>query len=239
MRRDKQGDVFPPRSSRYTLVNLSPCQSHFQARMGVAPQATIKGFDMRYRIAPLFCRPWPPNGMSPRLIESHHEHNYGAALSRLNAVTHELETTDIAMATPQMISRLKREQIDLLQRDVAPRTLPRESGRRRAGTSAKNFQRTHPRLRLGRPLAARIHRVVRGSSGRRGLDTTQLRAARWLPVVTFCVYGFHIGCQSAATLRNAGFDARYMVGVHYAWKALKGAVTLFDPHAVPGEGLTP
>jgi superoxide dismutase, Fe-Mn family len=32
------------------------------------------------------------------------------------------------------------------------------------------------------------------------------------PVVTFCVYGFHIGCETASTLRKAGFDARYMSG---------------------------
>jgi hypothetical protein len=32
------------------------------------------------------------------------------------------------------------------------------------------------------------------------------------PVVTFCVYGFHIGCETAVTLRKAGFDARYMAG---------------------------
>src|ERR1700720_4772017 len=69
---------------------------------------------MKYRIAPLFCRPWTLNGMSPRLIESHYEHNYGTALSRLNAVTKELEELDIGSATPQTISRLKREQIDLL-----------------------------------------------------------------------------------------------------------------------------
>jgi Fe-Mn family superoxide dismutase len=47
------------------------------------------------------------------------------------------------------------------------------------------------------------------------------------PVVTFCVYGFHIGCQTAITLRKAGFDARYMSGGHYAWKAIKGRVKLF------------
>ncbi len=47
------------------------------------------------------------------------------------------------------------------------------------------------------------------------------------PVVTFCVYGFHIGCQSAAALRKAGFDARYMSGGHYAWKAIGGPVRLF------------
>jgi Fe-Mn family superoxide dismutase len=48
------------------------------------------------------------------------------------------------------------------------------------------------------------------------------------PVVTFCVYGFHIGCGTASTLRKAGFDARYMAGGHFAWKALKGPVKLFE-----------
>jgi Fe-Mn family superoxide dismutase len=48
------------------------------------------------------------------------------------------------------------------------------------------------------------------------------------PVVTFCVYGFHIGCQSATVLRKAGFDARFMAGGHYAWKAIKGRVKLFN-----------
>jgi superoxide dismutase, Fe-Mn family len=47
------------------------------------------------------------------------------------------------------------------------------------------------------------------------------------PVVTFCVYGFHIGCETAETLRKAGFDARYMAGGHYAWKATKGPVKPF------------
>jgi len=44
------------------------------------------------------------------------------------------------------------------------------------------------------------------------------------PVVTFCVYGFHIGCETAATLRKQGFDARFMAGGHFAWKAIKGPV---------------
>ena len=48
------------------------------------------------------------------------------------------------------------------------------------------------------------------------------------PVVTFCVYGFHVGCETAITLRKAGFDARYMAGGHYAWKAIKGAVKLLE-----------
>ena len=42
---------------------------------------------MRYHLAPLFCRPWTLNGITPRLIESHYENNYGGALHRLNAIT--------------------------------------------------------------------------------------------------------------------------------------------------------
>ena len=48
------------------------------------------------------------------------------------------------------------------------------------------------------------------------------------PVVTFCVYGFHIGCEAAIALREAGFDARYMQGGHYAWKAIKGPMQLLQ-----------
>ena len=36
---------------------------------------------MPYRLAPLFCRPWTLNGITPRLIESHYENNYGGLSS--------------------------------------------------------------------------------------------------------------------------------------------------------------
>lgn len=59
------------------------------------------------------------------------------------------------------------------------------------------------------------------------------RVAEWMgelsnakPVVVFCVYGFYVGCETAKTLRDAGFDARYMAGGHSAWKAIKGPVKL-------------
>jgi Fe-Mn family superoxide dismutase len=42
------------------------------------------------------------------------------------------------------------------------------------------------------------------------------------PVVVFCVYGFHVGCRTAQTLRDAGFDAKYMAGGHAAWRAIGG-----------------
>ena len=69
---------------------------------------------MKYRIAPLFCRPWTLNGMSPKLIESHYENNYGAALNRLNALTRELQTLGVATVPAEVISRLSREQTTML-----------------------------------------------------------------------------------------------------------------------------
>ena len=42
------------------------------------------------------------------------------------------------------------------------------------------------------------------------------------PVVTFCVYGFHVGCKKAIALREAGFDAKYMKGGHSSWRAIGG-----------------
>src|SRR5689334_25079369 len=69
---------------------------------------------MSYRIAPLSCRPWTLNGISPRLIESHYEHNYGAALARLNALTEEIEALDVGKTPASVVGRLKREQNEAL-----------------------------------------------------------------------------------------------------------------------------
>jgi superoxide dismutase, Fe-Mn family len=318
---------------------------------------------MTYRIAPLFCRPWTLNGMSPRLIESHYEHNYGAALNRLNAVTSELRGLDLKTTPAQVFSRLKREQTSLLNstllhelyfaslggdgrtpaeligaaiaRDfgsvdrwreefialaealggdagwVLLTYLPRdgqlinvsladhaesmaggipllaldmyehayqiEYGANATAYVAAFMRNIHwgavearyrdaakiaPPLALEQPEFADLQAVAPEDvmamlkAGQkvqiidtrprhyttRGTDMVDgavwrdpERIDEWIgalskdePVVTFCVYGFHIGCQSAATLRKAGYDARYMAGGHYAWKALKGPVKLMQ-----------
>ena len=48
-----------------------------------------------------------------------------------------------------------------------------------------------------------------------------------VPVVVYCVYGFHVGCRTAITLREAGFDAKYMKGGHSGWKAVGGRTRMF------------
>src|SRR5258705_8743356 len=317
---------------------------------------------MKYRIAPLFCRPWTMNGMSPRLIESHYEHNYGTALNPLDSVPGEPEALGGKAPAAQVISRLSREPSQLLTPvlvdelyfaslggdgrnvpDTIASALTRDFGSvdrwrhefvalaealtgdagwilvtfvprdgRLINHSTSDYSESIaggiPILALdmyehayhieyGANTTAYIAAFMRNihweavearytdamtvsrprsldqpefkdvpsitpeevqemlSSGQRVqiIDTRPRhystraqdivegavwrdpeRIEEWMtslskdePVVTFCVYGFHIGCQSAAALRKAGFDARYMAGGHYAWKAIKGPLKLF------------
>src|SRR4030095_5536846 len=69
---------------------------------------------MRYKLAPIFCRPWLLNGLSTRLIESHYENNYGGALRRLNAITEKLESLDFTKTPGYVIHGLKREGLSAL-----------------------------------------------------------------------------------------------------------------------------
>ena len=317
---------------------------------------------MRYRVAPLFCRPWTLNGISPRLIESHYENNYGAAVIRLNAITDELAGLDPATAPSPVIHRLKRDEMAALNATllhelyfaslggdgrVLPETMakgisgdfgavdrwrsefvalaqalasgcgwilltyvPRdgrlinqsmsehdqgiaggipilaldmyehayhlEFGANAAAyiaafmrnidwaavqTRYEDAQKVAPPRPLEqeqfadvpsvtveevkamlesktpvqvidtrpRHYSARAQDMMLGAVWRdpERIDDWMGELSRTEPVVTFCVYGFHIGCQSAAALRKAGFDAKYMRGGHFAWKAIQGPVKLF------------
>jgi Fe-Mn family superoxide dismutase len=66
---------------------------------------------MRYQLKPIYCRPWTLLGLSPKLIESHYENNYGGALRRLNAITAQLESIDYATTPGYIVNGLKREQL--------------------------------------------------------------------------------------------------------------------------------
>jgi Fe-Mn family superoxide dismutase len=66
---------------------------------------------MRYQLKQIHCRPWLLNGLSPRLIESHYENNYGGALRRLNAITEQLEALDFAATPGHVLNGLKREEL--------------------------------------------------------------------------------------------------------------------------------
>jgi len=46
------------------------------------------------------------------------------------------------------------------------------------------------------------------------------------PIAVYCAYGFHVGCSVTRTLREKGFDARYLRGGVSAWYAAGGARAL-------------
>jgi superoxide dismutase, Fe-Mn family len=336
-----------PRMRQIVLAALSrcppvSCNSHLFEGPHAIPPCT------------LFCRPWTLNGISPRLIESHYENNYGTSLNRLNATT-----------PSDVLSRLKRDETaalnstllhelyfasfggdgrvvpdamaDVLARDfgsvdrwrqefvalsnalangsgwvvltyvphdgrlinrtasdheqsisggipilaldiyehayhldfganatacvatftrniewnavqgrfedaikVAPPRPLVHATRRRAGYfrrgSGGHAQDGHA-CPDHRCTAEALHdQIARHHGGCRVCDPERLdewigELSKTEPVVTFCVYGFHIGCETAVTLRKAGFDARFMAGGHYAWKAMKGPVKPLPPEA--------
>jgi len=318
---------------------------------------------MQYHLAPLFCRPWTLNGITPRLIESHYEGNYGSALRRLNAITEELEALDPATTSAEVVSRLKRDEAaalnstllhelyfaslggdgravletmaEALARDFGstdrwrqqfialanalaggsgwvlltyvPRDgrLINQSGadhgqniaggipilaldmyehayhidfganapayvaafmrnidgsavegryedatrvapprpleqKQFAGVPAMTVEEVKAMLDSGdriqvidarpRHYTTRAQDIMEGAVWRdpERLDEWIGELSKTDPVVTYCVYGFHIGCETAIALRKAGFDARYMAGGHYAWKAIGGKVRLFE-----------
>ena len=96
---------------------------------------------MQYQLAPLYCRPWTLNGMTPRLIESHYEGNYGDALKRLNAVTAELAALDPSTVPVETINRLKRDeaaaQLPISRCSTAPAWACRTSRPRRLSTNER------------------------------------------------------------------------------------------------------
>ena len=66
---------------------------------------------MRYQLKQIYCRPWLLLGLSQKLLESHYENNYGGALRRLNAISEQLASLDLASTPGHVINGLKREEL--------------------------------------------------------------------------------------------------------------------------------
>src|SRR5438105_13450776 len=70
-----------------------------------------KGKTMPYTMQPLACDPTTLEGLSEQLIVSHYENNYGGAVRRLNAITAQLASLDVATAPVFVLNGLKREEL--------------------------------------------------------------------------------------------------------------------------------
>lgn len=66
---------------------------------------------MKQQIAQIGCTPWTLNGLYDRLIVSHYENNYGAAVRDLNAIRARLAELDLAAAPAHDVRALKREEL--------------------------------------------------------------------------------------------------------------------------------
>ena len=64
---------------------------------------------MHHRILPIPCKPYTLNWLPERLIVSHYENNYGAAVRSLNAVRDRLAGMDPTAAIAPEIRALKRQ----------------------------------------------------------------------------------------------------------------------------------
>jgi Fe-Mn family superoxide dismutase len=65
---------------------------------------------MRQTITPIPVRPWMLNGISERILVSHYENDYGAAVRTLNEIREELSELDLATARGYRVRALKREE---------------------------------------------------------------------------------------------------------------------------------
>src|SRR5258707_5617931 len=66
---------------------------------------------MTFHARPISFKPPRLNGLSAKLIASHYENNYGAAVRRLNAIRGDLSSLDPATAPGFRLNGLKREEL--------------------------------------------------------------------------------------------------------------------------------
>jgi len=64
-----------------------------------------------YEVMPLPIDPAKVQGISEKLLVSHHDNNYAGAVKRLNAITVQLANLDWATAPTFLVNGLKREEL--------------------------------------------------------------------------------------------------------------------------------
>ncbi len=69
---------------------------------------------MPHVLIPIPCRPWMLNGLSERLVVSHYENEYGAAVRCLNAIQEALATIDFEAAPSYQLRAMKQEELAAL-----------------------------------------------------------------------------------------------------------------------------
>lgn len=99
-----------PALSRRTLAAGAGLLVGAMASQASAQQATAAAATPKFRVQPLTFNPEKINGLSAKLITSHHDNNYVGAVNRLNAISEQLAKLDFAETPSFTLNGLKREE---------------------------------------------------------------------------------------------------------------------------------
>src|SRR5438105_2734019 len=103
---------FKPMAGRpLVLSSYAGCLAPETPRRALRYTRRGKGKTMPYTMQPLACDPTKLEGLSEQLIVSHYGNNYGGAVRRLNAITAQLASLDVATAPVFVLNGLKREEL--------------------------------------------------------------------------------------------------------------------------------
>lgn len=187
-----------------------------------------EGLQMNPAIRPLSFDPAKLRGLSERLLQSHHQNNYGGAVKRLHAIRAELAALDLyehayhmdfgADAKAYVAAFMENIDWD----GVALRYAAAVEGSTAAlAIGAEEIQNANSRRidvrRKGAYDAA--PEVIEGAVWR-DPEKVDEWAGEWAgaEVVVYCVYGHEVGQSTAARLRDAGVSARFLSGGIEDWK---------------------
>ena len=109
---------------------------------------------MPHAVAPIPCKPWMLNGLSERLIVSHYENDYGAAVRLLNAIREELGARDIALISEHRLRALKRDELAAIGSVVLHELYFATLG----GDGAARFTGAGAGAGIGQPMASALER---------------------------------------------------------------------------------
>jgi Fe-Mn family superoxide dismutase len=107
---------------------------------------------MSHSLAPIGCKPWALNGLSERLIVSHYENDYGAAVRSLNAIRTELSARDLSTIADFELRALKQAELSA----TAAVTLHELYFATLGGEGVTRFSGSGQGAALGQPLASAI-----------------------------------------------------------------------------------
>ncbi len=125
--------------------------------------------EVTYFARPIAFKPARLKGLSPRLIASHYENNYGGAVRRLNAIRGELRGLDPATAPGFRLNGLKREQLvatnSMLLHEVYFDSLGEGGGGDPDGALGEAITRDFGSIATWRAEFAAMGRALGGGSG--------------------------------------------------------------------------